>query len=101
MKNRYLQFLFREKDYTSRTIGCTPTPLCRKTMKECPVYKGLVDIKLLPVVDDPDTNYVNQLQYFHAVIVTFPAHLDSALQRRLCNKYCTMCQQCGKGIKTR
>lgn len=101
MANRYLQFLFKKPGYILRSIGCTPTPFCRKSLKECPVYKSLVDIKVLPVVNDPDTDYAYQFQYFHAVVVPFPAHFSSVLQRKLKDRYCTMCSQCGKGIKTR
>jgi len=94
MAYKYLQFLFQEPGYTPRIIGRTPTLFCKKSVKECPVYKGLVGIKVLPTVDDPDTVYANQLQYLNAITVTFPEDFGVALPQTLCNRYRDVCKEC-------
>ena len=101
MIHKHIQFLFREYGYNSRTIGRTPTILCCKSIKTCPVYKSLVDIELLPVVKDPDNDYTNQLQYFNAIVVNFPESFSFSLSRQLSDRYCTICKQCSKGQPVR
>ena len=87
---RFLKFKFQEPGFKHYTIGTTPATMCTKSLTECPVYKALLEDKLLQGVENPDKVFAN-----YAVIVEFPSRYSSVMQE-LCDKYCKICSNCEK-----